>query len=164
MARYLTGSSKTGYAVLGNGGSSVMGFTLLELIVVIAIAGIILPSILIPFTAGVRSGDKPEIYAVATYLAQERMETLWALSFGSLTPVASWVNETPITLNGRTYNRSYLIQYTDSNMRADDTDDPDDFDDNANGINPSQTYKRITVKVNNSRISDVVLTTGKVNP
>lgn len=141
-----------------------MGFTLIELIVVMVIAGVILPSVLIPFTVGLRNGDKPEIYAAATYLAQERMELFRASSFDGLTPVAGWVNETPITLNGRTYNRSYLIQYTDSNLQADDDDDPDDFDDDADGINPSPTYKRMTVKVSNSRISDVTLTTAKVNP
>ncbi len=140
-----------------------MGFTLLELILVIAIAAIILPSVLIPFSAGVRRGGKPEIYAVATYLAQERMELLRASDFGSLTPVGSWISETPITLNGRSYSRSYIIQYADSNMQTDDDDDADGIDDDSDGINPSQTYKRITVTVSNGEISDTTLTTGRVN-
>ncbi len=130
---------------------------------VMAIAAIILPSILIPFNTGIRRADRPGIYAAATYLAQERMEMLRALSFAGQTPMGSWVDETPVTLNTRTYNRSYIIQYADSNMQADDDDDADGVDDDSDGINPSQTYKRITVRVSNSKISDITLTSGRVD-
>ncbi|MFQ5861923.1 MAG: prepilin-type N-terminal cleavage/methylation domain-containing protein [Candidatus Brocadiales bacterium] len=164
MVRRLAGPPKAGCDTLRDKVASASGFTLVELITVIAIAAIIIPSLLIPFIVGTRRGDRPEIHAAATYLVQERMELLKALSFDNLTPVGSWVNESPITLNGRTYNRSYLIQWADSSMQTDDADDPDDFDDNGNGINPSQTYKRITVTVSNSRISDVTAITARVNP
>lgn len=157
-------SSKAERVTPGDKWTSTRGFTLLELIMVITVAAIVLPSVLIPFTTGMRRGDRPEIYAIATYLAQERMELLEASSFDSLTPLGSWVNETAISLNGRTYDRKYLVQWASSSMQTDDDDDPDEYDDDGDGVSPSQTYKKITVTVSNSKISDVTLTTGKINP
>ena len=50
------------------------GFTLIEIIVVVAVAAIILPAILLPFVEGIRDLEKPVIRGTLAFLAQEEME------------------------------------------------------------------------------------------
>ena len=44
------------------------GFTLIEIIVLIVMAGILLPVIVVPFVTGVRGSGKPEMVTRAMYL------------------------------------------------------------------------------------------------
>lgn len=71
------------------------GFTLIEIIILIVIAGIILPVIIIPFAASVKDSGKPEMVNIAMYLAHRRMEEFMkynysnaALNLVALTPYA----------------------------------------------------------------------------
>jgi type II secretory pathway pseudopilin PulG len=52
------------------------GFTLIEIIALIVMAGIIIPAIIVPFATGIRESNKPEMVATAMYLAHQRMEEL----------------------------------------------------------------------------------------
>ena len=61
------------------------GFTLIEIIIFIVIAGIILPVILVPFATSVKESLTPEKIAKATYLAQYKMEELTKNKYDSVT-------------------------------------------------------------------------------
>jgi len=66
------------------------GFTLLEMIVLIVMAGILLPAILVPFVASVKGSGKPEMVNKAMFLAQQKMEELMKYNYSqpALNPVA----------------------------------------------------------------------------
>ena len=57
------------------------GFTLIEVIVLIVMAGIILPVIAAPFITGIRNSGKPEMVATAMYFAHQRMEELMKYNY-----------------------------------------------------------------------------------
>jgi hypothetical protein len=50
------------------------GFTLTEIIILIVMAGILLPTIIVPFVAGVKASGKPEMATTAVYFAHYKME------------------------------------------------------------------------------------------
>jgi hypothetical protein len=52
------------------------GFTLIEIIILIVLAGILIPLIVIPFATGVKGSGKPEMVTRAIYYAHQRMEEL----------------------------------------------------------------------------------------
>ena len=52
------------------------GFTLIEIIVLVVLAGIIIPVIVVPFATGIRGSGKPEMVTTAMYLAHQKMEDL----------------------------------------------------------------------------------------
>ncbi len=66
------------------------GFTLIEIIILIVMAGILLPVIIVPFVTGVKSSVKPEMATKAMYLAHQRMEefTKFQYTDATLTPTA----------------------------------------------------------------------------
>lgn len=66
------------------------GFTLIELIIFIVMAGILLPVIIVPFVSSVKGSGTPEMVARAVYLAQQRMEELSKFNYDNptLNPVA----------------------------------------------------------------------------
>jgi len=57
------------------------GFTLIEIIVMIVMAGILLPVIVVPFVTGIRGSGKPEVVAKAMYFAHQRMEELMKYNY-----------------------------------------------------------------------------------
>ena len=57
------------------------GFTLIEIIILIVMAGILLPVIIVPFVTGVKSSGKPEMATKAMYLAHQRMEELMKFNY-----------------------------------------------------------------------------------
>lgn len=60
------------------------GFTLIEIIIFIVVAGIILPVILVPFATSVKESLTPEKVAKASYLAQQKMEELTKNAYDSV--------------------------------------------------------------------------------
>ena len=64
------------------------GFTLIEIIVLVVLAGIIIPAIVVPFATGIRGSGKPEMVTKAMYFAHQRMEELMKYNYsnGALTP------------------------------------------------------------------------------
>ena len=52
------------------------GFTLIEILVLIVMAGILIPAIVVPFVTGIRGSTNPEVVSTAMYLAHQKMEDL----------------------------------------------------------------------------------------
>jgi len=109
------------------------GFTLIEIIVVIVMAGILLPAIVVPFVTGVRGSGKPEKVATAMYLAHQRMEELMKFDYGNaaLNPTALTAYA-PAPISG--YQWQWEIMYVDSDFA-----NPD--------LVTNRGYKRIFVRV-----------------
>ena len=110
------------------------GFTLIEIIVLIVLAGIIIPVIVIPFATGIRGSKKPEMVTTAVYLAHYKMEEFMKYQY-----LNTALNPTAITgyaaISGFSdYYWQWEIYYVDS-----------DF------LNPDlvthRGYKRILVRV-----------------
>ncbi len=59
------------------------GFTLIEIIVLIVMAGILLPAIIVPFATGVKGSGKPEMVSKAMFLAQQKMEEFMKYNYGN---------------------------------------------------------------------------------
>jgi type II secretory pathway pseudopilin PulG len=57
------------------------GFTLIEIVVLIVMAGIIIPAIIVPFATGIRESNKPEMVTRAMYYAHQRMEELMKYNY-----------------------------------------------------------------------------------
>jgi type II secretory pathway pseudopilin PulG len=64
------------------------GFTLIEIIILVVLAGIIIPVIVVPFATGIRGSGKPEMVTRSMYFAHQRMEELMKYNYsnGALTP------------------------------------------------------------------------------
>ncbi len=113
------------------------GFTLIEIIILIVMAGILLPAIIVPFVTGVRGSGKPELVTTAMYLAHQRMEEFMKYDYSK----APELN--PIDLTGAVnapipgYQWLWEIHYVpDSDLNA------------AGSSNaPDTGYKRILVRV-----------------
>jgi Tfp pilus assembly protein PilE len=119
---------------------SVKGFTLIEIIILIVIAGIILPAIIVPFVTGVKDSGKPEMATTAMYLAHYKMEEFMkynycnaALNTTALTPYAAITG-----FSG--YQWQWSIYYVDSNFQNGD-------------LVTDRGYKRILVRVSDPMLS-----------
>jgi type II secretory pathway pseudopilin PulG len=91
------------------------GFTLIEIIILIVMAGIIIPAIVIPFATGIRGSGKPEMVVTAMYLAQQKMEELMKFNYDrapDLTPGTYTLPAPPIS----GYSWQWVISYVDSNF------------------------------------------------
>ena len=112
------------------------GFTLIEIIILIVMAGILLPAIIVPFVTGVKGSGKPEMVTTAMYLAHQRMEEFMKYSY-------CYVALTPTTLTAwgnaglPNYDYRYEILYVpSSDLTA------------AGSVNlPDTGYKRIRIRV-----------------
>jgi type II secretory pathway pseudopilin PulG len=114
------------------------GFTLIEIIILIVMAGILLPTIIVPFVSAVKGSGKPEMVNTAMFLAQEKMEELTKNEY--LEPPLD-----PISLTSYAdiagfsdYQWQWEILYVDSYFNV-----------VGDGIQPSNQrgYKRILVRV-----------------
>jgi Tfp pilus assembly protein PilE len=90
------------------------GFTLIEIIIMIVMAGILLPAIILPFATGVKGSGKPEMVTRAMYLAHERMEYLMKYHYlnAALNPTDFVVFPT----GDANYPGENQIYYVDSNF------------------------------------------------
>jgi prepilin-type N-terminal cleavage/methylation domain-containing protein len=97
------------------------GFTLIEIIVLIVMAGILLPAIIVPFATGVRGSGKPEMVTTAMYLAHQKMEELMKFNYcraPDLTPGTYNSPAPPVT----GYTWTWTISYVDNTFAASVTD------------------------------------------
>ncbi len=108
------------------------GFTFIEIIILIVLAGILLPAIILPFIIGIRANTKPEMVTRAIYLAHQKMEEFTKLQYddSQLTPV-SLTPYTPIPGQSG-YEWQWEIVLVDNNLNPSVTDSG---------------YKRIMVRV-----------------
>jgi type II secretory pathway pseudopilin PulG len=76
--------SKLKHSAIRNPHSAIdrRGFTLIEIIILIVLAGILIPAIVVPFATGVKGSGKPEMVTKAMYYAHQGMEELMKFDFG----------------------------------------------------------------------------------
>jgi len=109
------------------------GFTLIEILILIVMAGILLPAIIVPFVTGVKGSGKPEMATTAMYLAHQQMEEFMKYNYcnAALTPTAlTAYAAAPIS----GYTWQWSIYYVDSDFLTPD-------------LVTDRGYKRIIVRV-----------------
>ena len=91
------------------------GFTLVEVIVFLVVAGIIASAIFIPLVTSLKESTTPEKVATATYLAQQKVEFFTKNSYES-----GQLNPTPLTSYSPAgiigYQWQWQISYVDEDM------------------------------------------------
>jgi type II secretory pathway pseudopilin PulG len=107
------------------------GFTLIEIIILIVLAGILIPLIVFPFATGMRGSGKPEMATRAMYLAQQRMEELMKYNYND-GALALTTGFDLFATGDPNYPGEYEIIYVRDNL---------------NPSNWNRGYKRITVRV-----------------
>ena len=107
------------------------GFTLIEIIILIVMAGILLPVIIVPFVTGVKSSGKPEMATKAMYLAHQKMEEFTKFQYTDPIGLTSYADITGFT----GYQWQWEIVFVDR----------DNF--NTTVPSPGVGYKRILVRV-----------------
>jgi type II secretory pathway pseudopilin PulG len=112
------------------------GFTLIEIIVLIVMAGILLPALIVPFATGVRGSGKPEMATTAMYLAHQKMEEFMKFDYSNAaldpTALTAYANA-----DISTYQWQWQIEWVV----------PDSVSNNFNSSATDQGYKRILVRV-----------------
>ena len=93
------------------------GFTLIEIIVLIVVAGLILAAMVVPFATGIQQSTKPEMVATAMYLAHQQMEALMEFNYCQSSLVAGTYNS---NING--YTLQWTISYVTSAFATSATD------------------------------------------
>jgi type II secretory pathway pseudopilin PulG len=113
------------------------GFTLIEIIVLIVMAGIIIPVIIVPFATGIRASTKPEMVNRAMYLAHQRMEELMKYNYRNAALDITGVGVfNPFSTGDPNYPGDYEIVYvTNGDLNA------------AGQVSPDTRYKRIHIRV-----------------
>lgn len=97
------------------------GFTLIEIIVLVVMAGILLPAIIVPFATGIRGSNKPEMVTTAMDLAHQKMEELMKYDYSrapDLTPGTYTLPAPPIS----GYTWQWVISYVNNNLAASGSD------------------------------------------
>jgi type II secretory pathway pseudopilin PulG len=97
------------------------GFTLIEIIILIVMAGILIPAIVVPFATGVRGSGKPEVVTTAMYLAHQKMEELMKFDYSrapELNPGTYTLPAPPIA----GYTWQWVISYVNNNFGASGSD------------------------------------------
>ena len=97
------------------------GFTLIEIIVMIVMAGILLPVIVVPFVTGIRGSGNPELVTTAMYLAHQKMEELMKFNYcraPDLTPGTYNSPAPPVT----GYTWQWVISYVTNTFAASGSD------------------------------------------
>ena len=115
------------------------GFTLIEIIIMIVMAGILLPAIIVPFVTGVKGSGKPEMTTTAMYLAHQRMEELMKFDY-SKTPELDPTDFVAFPTGVPNYPGENEIHYVNND---------NNFTVVGDGIQPTNDrgYKRIIVRV-----------------
>jgi type II secretory pathway pseudopilin PulG len=110
------------------------GFTFIELIILIVMAGILLPIIAMPFVTAVKGSGKPEMVTTAMFLAHQKMEEFTRFEYpnAALNPTALTAYANIPGFTG--YQWQWEIYYVDSDFA-----NPD--------LGTDRGYKRILVRV-----------------
>lgn len=84
----------------------------MELIIFIALAGLLIPSLMLAFRQGVVGMDIPGQVAGAGFIAQEKME--WFLQYDYGAPqVDPGLGSDEVTVDGKVYSRKWKISFYD---------------------------------------------------
>ena len=116
------------------------GFTLIEIILLVVLAGIIIPVIVVPFATGIRGSGKPEVVTTTMYLAHQKMEEFMKYNYcnAALNPTALTSYAAITGFSG--YQWQWSIYYVDSNFQNED-------------LVTDRWYKRILVCVSDPMLS-----------
>ena len=98
------------------------GFTLIEVIVLIVIAGIAIAAIIVPFTTGIRQSTKPEMVATAMYLAQLEMEALMQFNYCQPSLATGTTAMAPAPAPFSNYQLGFTISFVTNTLAASATD------------------------------------------
>ena len=98
------------------------GFTLIEITVVIVVAGFILAAMVVPFTSGIRQSTKPEMVATAMYLAQLEMEALMQFNYCQPNLATGTTAMAPAPAPFSNYQFGFTISYVTNTLAASATD------------------------------------------
>lgn len=97
------------------------GFTLIETILLIVMAGLLLPAIVVPFVSGVKGSGKSEMVNTAIYLAHQKMEEFMKFDYRNAA-----LNPTSLTLYQDAdisgYQWQWSITWVDSSFSPSATD------------------------------------------
>ena len=123
------------------------GFTLIEIIILIVLAGILLPAVIVPFATGIKGSGKPEMVNKAMFLAQQKMEEFMKFDYSNAA-----LNAIALTPYSNTdfpnYQWQWSIAYVDSSLASSGTD---------------VGYKTILVRVQDPENSTYVVTSVVTN-
>jgi len=116
------------------------------MIILIVMAGVLLPAIIVPFATGIRGSTKPEMATTAIYLAHQKMEEFMKYRYlnPSLNPVSLTSYADIPGFSG--YQWQWEILYVDDSS----------FSVVGDGITPSnhRGYKRILVRVRDPELTE----------
>ena len=91
------------------------GFTLVEVIIFVVVAGVVASTIFIPLMTALKGSMFPEKVATATYLAQQRMEFFTKNSYGSeQLSIISLTDYTSADISG--YQWRWEISHVDEDL------------------------------------------------
>ena len=97
------------------------GFTLMELIIFIALAGLLIPTLMLAFHQGVLGMNLPPLLAEAGFVAQEKME--WFLQYDYGAPqVVSGQGADEVAVGGKLYSREWKISFYNEGSLSSQTD------------------------------------------
>ena len=89
------------------------GFTLMELIIFIVLAGLVIPALMLAFRQGIWGINIPPMVAEAGFVAQEKME--WFLQYDYGAPqVAPGQGADEVAVGGKLYSRKWKISFYDT--------------------------------------------------
>ena len=107
-----TGYSKRASSIMNH------GFTIIEVIVFLVVAGVIASAIFIPFLTGLKGGMTPEKVISASYLAQTKMEEFAKYTYGNSNldpiPLTAYVQVDSTYFPG--YDWQWEIKYIDEGL------------------------------------------------
>ena len=96
------------------------GFTLIEILILIVLAGIIIPVIVVPFATGIRASMKPEMVTTAMYLAHQKMEDLMEYDYSQANlAIGTYTSPGPPISN---YTWQWVISYVTNTFAASGSD------------------------------------------
>jgi len=98
------------------------GFTLIEIIILIVLAGILISAIVVPFTTGIRGSTKPEMVATAMYLAHQQMETLMEFNYCQPSLATGTTAMAPVPPPFSNYQLGFTISYVTNTFATSATD------------------------------------------
>lgn len=98
------------------------GFTLIEVIILIVMAGILLPAIIVPFATGIKGSQKPEMAAKAIYLAHEKMEEFTKFQYSDVTLNPAGLTPYAAIPGHSGYEWQWEITWVDNNFSISGTD------------------------------------------
>ena len=111
------------YSAIRNPQSEMQGgFTLIEIIVFIVMAGIVISAIVVPFTTGIRASNKPEIVATAMDLAHQRMEELMKFNYSQANLNTGTTAMAPAPAPFSNYQWGWTISYVTNTFATSGTD------------------------------------------